>query len=257
MNLQLTSSLAVDYHGATQIARVLSEDWFAREGYCLSCLHRPMSRLVDNTAVADFRCPSCAEPYQLKARSVPFGSIVADGAYHTFHDAVAGGSAPNLLLLHYDRARSEVLDLFTVHRKLLSPLAIIQRKPLSPSARRHGWVGCNLDLGSLPSGALIPMVQGGRALEERSVHAQWTRFADLEDPVGDAGWLRDTLTCIQKLGRAEFRLTDLYAFDWDLAALHPNNRHIRPKIRQQLQLLCAKGLLVRVRPGVYHTPEVS
>ncbi len=261
MDLHLTASLGDTYHGPTQIARILSEDWFAREGYCLSCLHRPVTRLEDNTAVADFSCPECSEPYQLKARTVPFGNVVADGAYRTFHTAVANGEAPNLLLLHYDRARSEVLDLVSIHRKLLSPLSIIKRKPLAVTARRAGWVGCNLDLRSLPAAALIPVVRRGRAIDEHEVQAQWTKFADLEDPSGDVGWLRDTLTCIQKLGRREFRLIDLYAFERDLSRLHPRNQTIQPKIRQQLQVLCRKGLIERIEAGVYRTlpaqPESS
>ncbi len=253
MDLRLTPSLAQAYHGPTQVARVLSEDWFAREGYCVSCLHRPVTRLADNSIVADFRCSECSEPYQLKARAVPFGNIVADGAYRTFYSAVANGAAPNLLLLHYDRTRSEVVDLTSIHRKVLSPLSILKRKPLATTARRAGWVGCNLDLRSIPAGALIPMVRGGYPLDEGEVRAQWNRFSDLDDPARDVGWLRDTLTCIQRLDRSEFHLDDIYAFERDLFKLHPRNLHIRPKIRQQLQVLCSKGLVERVRPGLYRT----
>jgi type II restriction enzyme len=36
-----------------------------------------------------------------------------------------------------------------------------------------------------------------------------------------------------------------------LHALHPSNRHIRPKIRQQLQVLRNLGLLEFVLPGEY------
>lgn len=253
MDLHLTTSLGGAYHGPTQIARALSEDWFAREGYCLSCLHRPVTRLADNTAVADFTCSECLEPYQLKARAMPFSNVVADGAYRTFYEAVANGEAPNLLLLHYDRVRSEVVDLFSIHRKLLSPLSIIKRKPLAGTARRAGWVGCNLDLRSLPPAAIIPMVRQGFPVDEREVQAQWGRFANLEDPKGDLGWLRDTLTCIQKLGKTEFRLNDLYSFEGDLTKLHPRNRNIHPKIRQQLQILCRRGVIERLQPGLYKT----
>lgn len=252
MDLHLVPSLGGSYHGATQIARVLSEDWFAREGYCLSCLHRPIARLADNTAVADFRCPDCGELYQLKARKSKFGSVLSDGAYRTFHDAVARGMAPHLLLLHYNHEHAAVQDLFSIHRKLLSPLSIIKRKPLAVTARRAGWVGCNIDLRSLPSGAMIPIVIGGRPVEEATVHAQWTRFAKLDEPSADGGWLRDTLTCIQKLGKEEFHLADLYGFEDVLSKLHPSNRNIQPKIRQQLQVLCRLGIVERIHPGFYH-----
>ncbi|MGA1975611.1 MAG: hypothetical protein ABSG92_08240 [Conexivisphaerales archaeon] len=38
-------------------------------------------------------------------------------------------------------------------------------------------------------------------------------------------------------------MRELYQFDGELAALHPDNKNVRPKIRQQLQILRSKGLL--------------
>ena len=39
------------------------------------------------------------------------------------------------------------------------PSAIIKRKPLSPTARRAGWIGCNFDLTRIPAEARITLVQ--------------------------------------------------------------------------------------------------
>ena len=44
-----------------------------------------------------------------------------------------------------------------------------------------------------------------------------------------------------RTGRPDFTLNDLYAFEARLSALHPANRHVRAKIRQQLQVLRAPG----------------
>ena len=59
-------------------------------------------------------------------------------------------------------------------------------------------------------------------------------------------------------GRAEatplhktFTLDDVYAHEDELAALHPGNRHVRDKIRQQLQVLRDMGLLQFLSPGSY------
>jgi type II restriction enzyme len=43
----------------------------------------------------------------------------------------------------------------------------------------------------------------------------------------------------------------VYRFENRLAGLHPQNRNIRPKIRQQLQVLRDRGLLEFVERGVY------
>ncbi len=49
----------------------------------------------------------------------------------------------------------------------------------------------------------------------------------------------------------EFTLADVYAHAGSLAKLHPNNRHVRDKIRQQLQVLRYLGLLAFLGDGNY------
>ncbi len=39
-----------------------------------------------------------------------------------------------------------------------------------------------------------------------------------------------------------------------LENLHPGNRHIRDKIRQQLQILRDAGLLLHLQPGLWAIP---
>jgi len=46
-------------------------------------------------------------------------------------------------------------------------------------------------------------------------------------------WLVDIMHYIEKLGRREFSLSDMYAFEDELRRLHPR-KHIKEKIRQQL-----------------------
>jgi len=41
----------------------------------------------------------------------------------------------------------------------------------------------------------------------------------------------------------DFTTADVYSFERELEALHPDNRHVRDKIRQQLQVLRDTGLL--------------
>lgn len=51
------------------------------------------------------------------------------------------------------------------------------------------------------------------------------------------GWTLDVLRIVQSFGDREFGLMEVYAFERELSKLHPDNRHIRDKIRQQLQIL--------------------
>ena len=48
---------------------------------------------------------------------------------------------------------------------------------------------------------------------------------------------------IDKLWKSEFKLDELYKFENELKYLHPNNNHIKDKIRQQLQFLRNKWYL--------------
>ena len=58
-------------------------------------------------------------------------------------------------------------------------------------------------------------------------------------------------TRYQSLHKLEFTLADVYAHAASLAKLHPNNRHVRDKIRQQLQVLRDLGLLQFLGGGSY------
>ena len=49
----------------------------------------------------------------------------------------------------------------------------------------------------------------------------------------------------------------IYAFERELEQLHPGNRHIRDKIRQQLQVLRDRGLLVHVERNRWRLVPLS
>ena len=102
------------------------------------------------------------------------------------------------------------------------------------------------------------------------VRAQFKRIKPLKDiPIQMRGWTLDVLNVVaavcdrrKQLGahRAplqswkEFTTADAYAFTRELEKLHPDNRHVRDKIRQQLQVLRDAGLLLHVGRGVWRLP---
>jgi hypothetical protein len=51
--------------------------------------------------------------------------------------------------------------------------------------------------------------------------------------------------------KSQFSPGELYAFEAALKTAHPENRNIRPKIRQQLQILRDLGLIEFMEPGKY------
>ena len=72
-----------------------------------------------------------------------------------------------------------------------------------------------------------------------------------EKEISAKGWLLDTMLCVEKIGRKEFSLNEMYAFENELSKKHPGNRHIKDKIRQQLQILRDKGYLKFTGRGNY------
>ena len=60
-----------------------------------------------------------------------------------------------------------------------------------------------------------------------------------------AGWTLDVLNAVRRLRKSEFTTAEMYSFTRELEALHPDNRHVKDKIRQQLQVLRSPGFPYR------------
>jgi type II restriction enzyme len=58
---------------------------------------------------------------------------------------------------------------------------------------------------------------------------------------------------VRGIGRNEFTLAEVYAQEAALARLHPQNLHVRDKIRQQLQCLRDLGFVEFLGGGSYRT----
>lgn len=252
MNLDFNLDKAHGYKSPSQIARVLTEDWGERNLFCASCEQNRLKVAPDNTAVFDFVCDNCHEIYQLKSRRMPLGDKVLDAAYGPMVDSIKRNKAPNLFLLHYDAKNYCAENLIIVPRHFLSISCIEPRKPLSPNARRAGWVGCNILLRQLPIDGRIAIIKERRILGRKGVRMKYHRFKFLADKKSELrGWTADVLKMVRELGKKNFSLEEVYAFESRLQSLHPDNKYVRPKIRQQLQLLRDKGILKFWRKGQY------
>ena len=98
----------------------------------------------------------------------------------------------------------------------------------------------------------IFFVRDGIPQPKELVLSQWKRTLFLRDESVDArGWLIEVMKCVESIGKQEFDLDDVYAFEAKLSQLYPNNRHVKQKIRQQLQFLRDRGYLDFVSRGSY------
>jgi type II restriction enzyme len=167
-------------------------------------------------------------------------------------DAIRSNRTPNLFVMHYDRKEWSVSNIILIPNFAFSMSAIEKRKALGPKARRAGWVGCNILLGRIPADAKIPIITEGCAISSLEVRKQYARLRPLEALTSEnRGWTLDVLNAVRGLGVSDFTLSDVYALEPSLGQLHPQNRHVRDKIRQQLQVLRDLGLLLFLGRGHY------
>ena len=252
MNLQMDTAVASNYKSPSRISGVISEHWAANEMYCCACSSNLLTPSPTNNPVVDFVCSVCWREYQLKAKKSPITSKVVDGKYQKMADRIVGGSAPNLLLLQYAPQTWMVQNLLLVPSFFFTLSALEKRKPLSANAKRADWTGCNILLSAIAPTGRLNVVTNGASTDPKSVRDWYRRVMPLEKiPIDERGWTLDVLRVVQSLQKPEFTLTEVYEFASELEALHPNNKHVKDKIRQQLQVLRDNRLLEFVSRGRY------
>jgi type II restriction enzyme len=251
MNLKLNTTLAENYTSNSQIARLLTEDWVLRNSYCPSCGVRPLREFENNRPVADFFCSVCVEEYELKSKSGKLTSTITDGAYDSMMQRIQSDNNPNFFFLTYTKEWS-VHDFLIIPKQFFTPETIIKRPPLSPTARRAGWVGCNIDLSKIVSTGKIFLVKNAQVLDAEQVQYSFTKTLFLREKTVDAkGWLLDIMQCIDAIPKDAFTLDEVYRFEETLRLKYPNNNFIKDKIRQQLQVLRDKGIIEFTGRGTY------
>lgn len=253
MNLSIYQKEVFEkYHSNSQIARVLTENWFKEEMYCPACLHEELAKNPNNTKVIDFLCNNCGNIFQLKSQTSSFHSRVLDGAFTPMIEAIIKKANPNFFFMHYSNKDWEINNLLLIPKFFFSESIIEKRKPLSELARRSGWTGCNILLSKLPISGKIKVIEDKKVISKIQVQRDWKKlyFLNNQNPEKRA-WTSDVLACIEKIDKKEFTLGEAYTYEDYLAGLHPDNQHIKAKIRQQLQILRDKGILEFKSKGYY------
>lgn len=254
MNLSLDFLIASEYKNKSQIARVVTENWAEKNMYCPVCGNDHLCHYRANKPVADFYCAKCASDFELKSKQslrnidVASSKIVA-GAYVTTIERITSKNNPHLLYMVYNEIT--VTNILFIPQFFFVPEIIEKRSPLKETARRAGWTGCNIRLDKVPNTGKLPVVTNNYVEDLNAVLSQYEKIRLLQtNDIAARGWLLDVLLCVEKLGTT-FGLDDLYAFEHELAKKHPRNNHVRPKIRQQLQLLRDTGTIEFIERGKY------
>ena len=252
MKLNLYSSLADSYNSNSQKIRVLTENWVNQFIYCPNCGSN-ISEYENNRPVADFFCPHCKEDFELKSKKDRIGNKIVDGSYFTMIERLKSDTNPNFFFLNYEKGSYNILNFIVIPKHFFTPEVIEKRKPLAPTAKRAGWVGCNILLNTVPNSGKIFYIKDGKEESKNKILDDWnkTSFLNESTNIKAKGWLLDIIKCIDKIDKKDFSLSDIYQFENYLKLKHPENNNIQAKIRQQLQILRDKDYLKFISRGKY------
>ena len=252
MNLGFDISHASGYTSNSQIARVITELWVKTNAFCPSCGNDKLTQFTNNSPVADFLCGSCESEYELKSKSGTFSQRIVDGAYQAMIKRINAENNPHFFFLNYSSISKTVLNFLVIPKHYFIDNIIEKRKPLSDTAQRAGWIGCNILLSNIPSSGKIYFIQNGIFKAKKSVLDTWSKTAFLADQKKDnRGWTIEVMKLIDKIPTTDFTLSEIYKFEEYLKGRFPNNNWIKDKLRQQLQVLRDKGILEFKGDGKY------
>ena len=251
MNLQMDPGVAAGYTAKSQIARRITESWAVNNLYCPFCGNPGLQKFPNNRPVADFFCTACGAEFELKSAKHRLRSKINGSEYEALIRRLRAENSPHFLFLAYDAAW-QVQQLYLVPRYCMTEALIERRSPLRPSARRSGWVGSNILWKAIPEEHRIPLVRDGMQHDPEEVYRM---LQDMGFAAGGnrplTGWQKDVLDCIGRIATDEFSLQDVYAYEEQLAQKYPQNRHVRDKIRQILQVLRDRGFIEFLGDGMY------
>jgi type II restriction enzyme len=252
----------------SQSARVAAESWGEQNLYCPNCASLKLHRMAQHTQPNDFACPTCSSRFQLKGQKSRLGKTLASGAYDALKQSLQRDDTPSFYFLHYEPATWTVRNLLLVPHFAIPPSALVKRK---------GTAGCHLALDRIPVDARIAIVTTikssttgdtecvmiSRPEEVREKFHRLKPFSDI--PAKQRALALDVLNIVRRIAgqggsldggaggvrRTAFTNAEVYAFERELASLHPGSRPLRDKIRRQLGVLRDTGFLAQPERGVW------
>lgn len=126
---------------------------------------------------------------------------------------------PHLFVMTY--ANWSVNNLLVIPKFFFVPDIIEKRKPLADTARRAGWIGCNIDIGSIPESGKIFIIRNSKQEDKSKVIDLYQQILSLQKTdIEGRGWLLDVLKCVERIPNDDFTTQEMYAFVDELQQKH-------------------------------------
>jgi len=219
MNLTFQTSLSNSYTNNSQKIRIMSENWTLENWFCPNCGSK-LSEQENNKKVSDFLCENCLENFEQKASKKKFKWKTIAGEYNTYVERLKEKNKPNFFFLYYLDWIFSVNDFFVVPKYFFVPEIIEKRSKWLKN--RPNYYMCNILFDKIPNSWKIYYIEDWKEISKEKVLEKWQKTAFLKDIKKD-----------------------------NLKILHPENKNIKAKIRQQLQFLRDKWYLEFLDIGKY------
>ena len=128
--------------------------------------------------MADFKCESCGDIYELKSKRDKVGRRILDGAYYVAIERIRSNTNPNLFVMRYHENLVEELTI--IPKYFFTPDIMKKRSPLSPTARRAGYVGSYIIYNEIPDIGKIAIVKAHKERDKESVLKDYAQAVKLK-----------------------------------------------------------------------------
>ena len=127
------------------------EDYVKNTIKCIRC-NNNFEKCKPNEKSKDLICISCNQKYQIKAKNVSYKQVnnikckkqfrTIGGEYSTTLNSI--NEKIDYLIILYEKQSYKILNVLYITNENINSSCIIPRKPLSSTAKRAGWQGCNI-----------------------------------------------------------------------------------------------------------------
>jgi type II restriction enzyme len=119
---------------------------------CIRCNNNNFSKYKTNEASKDLICINCSQKFQVKAKSATQKQVnnikntdifkTIGGEYSTTVKNI--NEQIDYLIILYEKQSYKIINILYIKYENINQTCIIPRKPLSTTAKRAGWQGCNI-----------------------------------------------------------------------------------------------------------------
>jgi type II restriction enzyme len=150
--LVLQTKQSNNWKSESRIIGEACEDYVKNIIKCIRCNNNNFEKYKPNEKSKDLICISRNQKYQIKSKSATHKQVnnikckkqfkTIGGEYSTTLNNI--NEKIDYLIILYEKQSYKILNILYITNENINSTCIIPRKPLSSTAKRAGWQGCNI-----------------------------------------------------------------------------------------------------------------